>query len=167
MLRKRTDALVCHCTATPEGKYHDVASITAMHKARGFSTIGYHYLIGLNGEIWEGRAPDNSVGAHVAGFNATTLGVSYVGGLDQSGKPEDTRTPAQVTAMVDLLGRLSVKYPKAVILGHRDLSPDKDGDGLVEPNEWIKVCPCFDAGPWAKTIGLTGGKYTKGKFVKL
>lgn len=166
-MRTRTDAIVIHCTATPEGKAHTVASITEMHKARGFSTIGYHYLIGLNGEEWVGRSPDNSVGAHVAGFNATTLGVSYVGGLDKDGKPKDTRTPAQTATLITLLRHLVLKYPNAVILGHRDLSPDKDGDGQVEPNEWIKVCPCFDAGPWAKSIGLPGGRYTKGKYVKL
>jgi hypothetical protein len=63
MSRIRTDHIVLHYTATPEGQYHDVASITRMHKARDFSTIGYHYLIGLKGEIWPGRTPDNSVGA--------------------------------------------------------------------------------------------------------
>jgi len=167
MPRKRTDAIVIHCTATPEGKEQTVASITAMHRARGWSTIGYHYLIGINGEEWVGRAPDTSVGAHVAGFNNTTLGVSYVGGVDKAGKPKDTRTAAQIKALEGLLGRLSAKYPKAVILGHRDLSPDKDGDGQVEPAEWIKVCPCFEAGPWAKSIGLPGGKYSKGKYVTL
>ena len=31
------------------------------------------------------------------------------------------------------------------VLGHRDTSPDLDGDGIVEPEEWTKMCPCFDA----------------------
>ena len=32
----------------------------------------------------------------------------------------------------------------ALILGHRDLSPDLNGNGLIEPNEYLKQCPCFD-----------------------
>jgi N-acetyl-anhydromuramyl-L-alanine amidase AmpD len=39
---------------------------------------------------------------------------------------------------------LKMQFPKAVVLGHRDLSPDKDGDGVVEKHEWVKACPCFD-----------------------
>ncbi len=154
MPRIRTDYLVVHCTATPEGQPHTVKSITAMHKARGFSTIGYHYLIGLNGETWQGRTPDTSIGAHVKGFNATTLGVAYVGGVDKAGKPKDTRTDAQKLAMKVLLKQLQIKYPNAKILGHRDLSPDLDHDGVVEPHEWVKACPCFSARRWASENGL-------------
>ena len=153
-LRKRTDYIVIHTTATPEGKPFTVADITRMHKARGFQTIGYHYLIGLNGEIWPGRVPDNSVGAHVAGYNSTTLGVSYVGGVDKNNKPKDTRTDGQRAAMLTLIRKLLIKYPKAMILGHRDLSPDKNHDGVVTPNEWIKQCPCFSARTWARENGL-------------
>ena len=29
--------------------------------------------------------------------------------------------------------------------GHRDLSPDLNGNGEIEPEEWIKACPCFNA----------------------
>jgi N-acetylmuramoyl-L-alanine amidase len=69
--------------------------------------------------------------------------------------------------MKALLAKLSKKYPHAVILGHRDLSPDKNSDGLISQNEWMKVCPCFDAGAWAKSVGLRGGKFARGKFVVL
>ena len=168
MSRKSTDAIVVHCTATLAGAPYSVASIRQMHKARGFSDIGYHYLIGLKGEIWQGRKPIESIGVHVSGFNTTTLGVSYVGGLNAiTAKPEDTRTPAQKKSLEDLLRRLVKRYPNAVILGHRDLSPDLDGDGVIEKNEYLKECPCFDAGPWAKLLGLPGGKYVKGKYVLL
>lgn len=154
MPRARTDFIVIHCTATRKGQYQDVASITRMHKARGFSTIGYHYLIGLKGEKWKGRSPDTSIGAGVAGQNSNTLHVSYVGGLDAHGKAKDTRTAAQMKSMKDLTGDLLIKFSKARVLGHRDLSPDKDHDGVVEPNEWVKECPCFSARTWARANGL-------------
>ena len=167
MSRTRTDAIVIHCTATLAGAPYNVASIRQMHKARGFSDIGYHYLIGLKGEIWEGRKPQDAAGAHVKGFNDTTIGISYVGGLRASdAAPTDTRTPEQKKSMETLLRKLSKTYPNAVILGHRDLSKDLDLDGVVEPQEYMKMCPCFDAGPWAKSLGLPGGKLSFGKYIK-
>jgi N-acetyl-anhydromuramyl-L-alanine amidase AmpD len=168
MSRKSTDAIVVHCTATLAGAPYNVDSIRQMHKARGFSDIGYHYLIGLKGEIWEGRKPKNSVGAHVQSFNDSTMGVAYVGGLRASdAKPMDTRTPEQTKSLIKVLTKLSKDYPKAVILGHRDLSKDLDLDGVIEPHEYMKMCPCFDVGPWAKSVGLPGGKLSFGKYIKL
>lgn len=168
MSRKTTEAIVLHCTATIFSQPHNIQSIRAMHKARGWSDIGYHYLIGLKGETWVGRKPLDSIGAQVSGFNSRTLGVSYVGGLRTSdAKPTDTRTPQQITSMVALCKKLLKIYPGAVILGHRDLSPDLDNDGIIEPFEYMKQCPCFDAGPWAKSVGLPGGYYRDGKFHRL
>jgi N-acetylmuramoyl-L-alanine amidase len=168
MSRKTTEAIVIHCTATLAHQDFRRAEIAAMHKKRGFRDIGYHYLITLAGKVEIGRAPDDSIGAHVENFNSRTLGVAYVGGLRSSdAKPTDTRNPAQIAAMKALLAKLSKKYPHAVILGHRDLSPDKNSDGLISQNEWMKVCPCFDAGAWAKSVGLCGGKFTRGKFAVL
>lgn len=167
-LRIRTDAIVIHCTATLAHQPFNVAAIRAMHKARGFSDIGYNFLIGLKGETWEGRKPVAAAGAHVQNFNSTTLGFAYVGGLRvEDAKPTDTRNPAQIAAMTALCQRLIKLYPKAVILGHRDLSPDLDRDGVVEPQEYMKMCPCFDAGPWAKSLGLPGARYSNGKYVRL
>jgi hypothetical protein len=34
-------------------------------------------------------------------------------------------------------------YPIVDVLGHRDASPDKNGDGVITKNEWVKSCPCF------------------------
>jgi N-acetylmuramoyl-L-alanine amidase len=168
MKRASTEAIVIHCTATLAHHPFDVKAIRAMHIARGFSDIGYAFLIGLNGETWEGRKPVDAVGAHVEGFNSRTIGISYVGGLaSATAKPTDTRTDAQKRALEALLRKLVLMYPSAVILGHRDLSPDRNGDGAVTSNEWMKSCPCFEAGPWAKSLGLPGGKYSRGKFVRL
>jgi N-acetylmuramoyl-L-alanine amidase len=90
----------------------------------------------------------------VMGFNATTLGVSYVGGIDRAGAAKDTRTNAQKAAILALVRKLAIRYPKAKILGHRDLSPDKNHNGIIEPSEWIKQCPCFSARSWARDNGL-------------
>lgn len=138
--------LVWHCTATPEGKEFSREAIREMHLARGFSDIGYHKLIHLDGSVSEGR-PESQVGAHVANHNTGTLGYSYVGGVDAKGKAKDTRTPAQRATMARLTADAVEQYGLRAIAGHRDFSPDRDRDGLVEPSEWIKVCPCFDAAP--------------------
>lgn len=151
------DLIVVHCTATPEGKQQTVADITRMHKARGFSTIGYHWLIGINGEIWPAR-PETQVGAHVENYNRRSIGVSYVGGVKADGKTaKDTRTPAQKASLVKLLKELVVKYPAAKIVGHRDLSPDRNRDGVITPDEWIKQCPCFNAITEYRSIKLPVG----------
>lgn len=165
--RTRTDAIVIHCTASRFGVADNVESVRKMHLARGFSDIGYHFLIGLNGEMWEGRKPLGREGAHVRNFNDTTLGIAYVGGLFSNGKPSDTRTLAQTAALITVIKPLLLLYPKAVILGHRDLSPDMDNDGVVERHEWLKECPCFDAGAWAKSVGLPGARFSVGKYVRL
>lgn len=168
MPRKSTEALILHCTATLAHQDFRKDDIEAMHKRRGFKQIGYHYLITLAGKVETGRAPDTSLGAHVQGFNDRTLGIAYVGGLRSAdAKPIDTRNEAQTAAMEALCRKLIAKYPSAVILGHRDLSLDRDQDGEVETHEWMKMCPCFNAGPWAKSLGLPGGKYSRGKFVRI
>ncbi len=138
-----------HCTATREGQDIDAATIRAWHKRQGWSDIGYHFVIGINGTIERGR-PEHKIGSHVRGHNRGSIGVVYVGGLDAQGNAKDTRTDAQKAAMASLARSLVAAYPGAEVLGHRDISPDKDGDGVVEPHEWLKMCPCFDVRAWWK-----------------
>ena len=122
--------IIIHCTATPEGRAVTVADVTAWHRQRGFSTIGYHYLIGLNGERWKGRDIAQA-GAHCEGQNANSIGVCYVGGLAADGKtPKDTRTNMQKTALQTLIREIKASYPAASIHGHREFA--------------AKACPCFD-----------------------
>ena len=137
--------IIVHCSATAEGRDVKVWEIEKMHKERGFKTIGYHYVIRLDGSIHKGR-PDTDPGAHCQGHNSDSIGVCYIGGLDKSGKKaKDTRTDAQRREMLRLLRVLKDRYPKAVIYGHRDFSPDLNGDGKITPDEYMKECPCFDA----------------------
>lgn len=141
---KRTiNEIIIHCTATKEGKNYTVAEIKNMHLARGFSDVGYHYIIDINGKLDFGR-PVDIVGAHCSGHNAHSIGICYIGGLDANNKPKDTRTAKQKDALNELIRSLKGLYPTAKILGHRDTSPDLNGNGLVEKFEWIKVCPCFN-----------------------
>ncbi len=98
-----------------------VAEINIWHKARGWSGIGYHRVIGLNGERWAGR-PIEAIGAHCEGHNARTIGVVYVGGLTKDAREaKDTRTPVQKEALLSELRDLLVRFPTiGKISGHRD-----------------------------------------------
>lgn len=123
--------IIVHCTATREGQAVTVADITRWHKERGFVTIGYHYIIGLNGEVWKGR-PEDQVGAHAQGHNSNSIGVCYVGGLDSAGKPKDTRTELQKQSLLTLINGIKARYPRATVHSHKEFAN--------------KACPCFDAG---------------------
>ena len=81
----------------------------------------------------------------VKGYNSTAINVAYMGGIDERGKATDNRTDAQKDSLRKLLKLLKGRYPKAEILGHRDISPDTNGNGKVDSWERIKECPCFDA----------------------
>lgn len=143
--------IVIHCTATRAWQDISADDIRRMHKAQGWADIGYHYVVRLDGTIEPGRDVDK-IGAHVSGHNANSIGVVYVGGLDNQGKAKDTRTENQKHALLNLLLDLRQLYPKAKISGHRDFSPDKNNNGIVEVHEYIKQCPCFDAKAEYKSI---------------
>ena len=85
------------------------------------------------------------IGAHAKGFNTPSIGVAYEGGLNAAGRAADTRTDAQKQSLEILLRFLLLTYRGAKICGHRDLSPDLNHNGTIEPCEYIKQCPCFDA----------------------
>jgi N-acetyl-anhydromuramyl-L-alanine amidase AmpD len=137
--------IVIHCTASKPGSNLTAADIRRSHiRERGWADIGYHYVVRIDGTVENGRDIDK-IGAHVSGYNSHSIGIVYVGGLDANGKPKDTRNEAQKNALLNLLLDLRKLYPKAKISGHRDFSPDKNKNGIIEPAEWIKSCPCFDA----------------------
>ena len=73
-------------------------------------------------------------GAHCLPYNHCSIGICYEGGLNEDGIPCDTRTKKQTERMVDLLKNLHRLFPKARIVGHRDL-----------PGTTPKECPCLDA----------------------
>lgn len=149
--KRRIDYIAVHCTASPEGQALTVDQIRKQHRKQGWSDIGYHYVIDLQGRVFLGRDVDLS-GAHVSGYNANSIGVVYVGGLEcdprkkyDQLKAKDTRTDAQKASLLSLLIDLRKLYPYAKIQGHRDFSPDKNHDGVISADEFIKDCPSFDA----------------------
>ena len=124
--------VIIHCSAVTPDQLSSAAQIDSWHRQRGYHLgIGYHYVIRRNGDIEPGR-PEWMVGAHCLNHNKYSIGVCYEGGLDARGQPADTRTAEQKSAMRNLLEDLHKRHPRAVIVGHRDLSHDRD-------------CPCFDA----------------------
>ena len=128
---RKINEIIVHCAATREGRDFTVEDITRWHKARGFATIGYHYVIYRDGSIHEGR-PLEQIGAHCVGHNKHSIGICYIGGCASDGKtPKDTRTPEQKEALLSLLRRLKARFPNATIHGHRDFA--------------AKACPSFDA----------------------
>lgn len=146
----KIDSIVIHCSATKEGVDYRVKDIDKWHRGRGFQMIGYHYVIDLDGTVELGRplsmngAHCNTAGLSGESYNKHSIGICYVGGLDRNGKAKDTRTDAQKAALRTLVARLREKYPIKEVIGHRDASPDRNGDGKITPDEYIKLCPCFD-----------------------
>ena len=135
---KEINKVIVHCTATPEGRHTTVEDVRRWHLDRGWSDIGYHFLVYLDGTVHEGRSLDVQ-GAHCRGQNKNSIGIAYVGGLDKVNfKPKDTRTEEQKEALVDMLEFFKIAHPEVVIYGHRDFAS--------------KACPSFDAKTEYKNI---------------
>lgn len=127
---RQINEIIVHCSGTPRGMEVKAADIHRWHCERGWNGIGYHYVIGLNGDIEKGRE-ENEVGAHCKGHNAHSIGICYVGGLSSDGREAiDTRTDEQRVALTELIMDLRERYPGAKVYGHRDFAN--------------KECPCFD-----------------------
>ena len=135
--------IIVHCSATKEGVWVDAKDIDGWHKARGWSGVGYHRVIRLDGSVEQGR-PYTKRGAHVAGNNTNTIGICMIGGLDEFGTPKNTFTDEQFHALMAEIINIRTFCNISQIKGHRDFSPDLNGDGLITPDEWVKQCPCFD-----------------------
>jgi len=158
--RSKTTHIVVHCSATKPQLDIGRDRIREWHLAKGWADIGYALVIRRNGLLEFGRHFDD-IGAHVAGYNGSTVGICLVGGLYATGtEAEDDfdglYTVEQKHALRDTLTFLMAAYPDAVLCGHRDLSPDGDGDGKIEKHEWLKSCPGFDVKHWCKLAGLGG-----------
>ena len=115
-LPREIKLLVIHCSATRCNVSFPVERLRECHLQRGFRDIGYHFYITRDGVLHHCR-PVSEIGAHVRGFNRHSIGICYEGGLDENGRPADTRTTAQRFALLDLLTILKHQYPEAQIAG--------------------------------------------------
>lgn len=127
--------IIVHCSGTKCKTDIGAKEIKDYHTApkphgQGWKDIGYHYVIRLDGTIEKGRLVSRA-GAHCYGHNAHSIGVCYVGGLDQSGDEADTRTPQQKASLLKLITNLIRMY-RCDVHGHHDYNRSKG-------------CPCFDA----------------------
>ena len=127
---RKIDKIFIHCSATPEGRDIKMETIKSWHvKGRGWRNIGYHFVIELDGLLRPGR-PMQQMGAGVKGHNANSIHVCYVGGIDKSKNPKDTRTEAQRETLNTIIGGLLKEYPNASVHGHNEFAN--------------KACPSFD-----------------------
>ena len=134
--------IAVHCTASHQSM--TIEGLKQEFRRKGWVNPGYHYVVSPDGKITQ-LLDEDKVSNGVKGFNAVSINVAYIGGIDTNGKPIDNRTTAQKASLRSLLKMLHKKYPTAVIQGHRDFSPDLNKDGKITSNEWMKACPCFNA----------------------
>ena len=134
--------IAVHCTASSQ--HATIKELLLEFKRKGWSKPGYHYIVDVSGKVFNTLSEDE-VSNGVKGFNSNLINVAYIGGIDAKGKPVDNRTEEQKKSLLLLLKALRKKYPNAIIQGHRDFSPDTNKNGIVDPWERIKACPCFDA----------------------
>lgn len=134
--------IAVHCTAGSQKQ--TINDLKAEFKRKGWKYPGYHYVISPDGTITQ-LLDEELVSNGVKGYNSNLINVAYIGGIDSKGKAVDNQTEAQKASLQSLLRHLHKKYPSAVIQGHRDFSPDTNSNGIVDPWERIKECPCFDA----------------------
>ncbi len=149
----KINLIVIHCTATPNGRWLDTKTVDGWHRERGlarsdkfrlrqnqqYTSIGYHFLVYTNGAIQSGRHIEET-GAHAFGHNLYSIGVAIAG--------TDKYSPPQWDMLAANIRGLLKRFPSCQVVGHRDLSPDVDGDGEIEKWEWLKTCPGFDVAAW-------------------
>jgi N-acetyl-anhydromuramyl-L-alanine amidase AmpD len=140
---RHIDEIVIHCTATNPSWYADKSAqdvaqeIRRWHtQERKWSDIGYHFIVHRNGEVATGR-PVSRSGAHVAGHNKNTIGVSLVGGRGGCSDDSflDNFTEEQEKALRELIEDLKKDHKTITkVTGHNDYAS--------------KACPCFDVDEW-------------------
>lgn len=137
--RKETKLIIVHCSATPPGMNIGRREINEWHLNKGWSGIGYHYVIRRDGSAELGRDIEE-IGAHAEGYNSVSVGVCLVGGVNDKKIPEANYTEAQWKTLVTLLKKLKKKYPSARIIGHNEVAK--------------KACPSFNVQKWLSTVNF-------------
>ena len=138
---RKINEIIVHCSATRPNwmagskSAAKVAEIRRWHRGeRGWTDIGYHFIIDRDGTVVKGR-PVERVGAHVVGKNTFTIGVCLLGGYDASAddKFEENFTAEQGVALRRLIEDLRKQYPSIMLItGHNQYA--------------AKACPGFRVG---------------------
>lgn len=150
--------IVIHCTAghTSAQKVQDYFTRPKSKGGRGWNTGGYHMIIEKDGTV-EVMYDFERITNGVLDFNDEAINLSYVGGVDPENvnKAADTRTNSQKSSLHSAI-QIAIKWLKQngkditedlQVVGHRDFSKDKNGNGTIDPNERIKECPSFEVKP--------------------
>jgi N-acetylmuramoyl-L-alanine amidase len=124
---RRIKRIILHCSATEAGKDFDVDDVRKWHKQRGWSDVGYHFVITLDGKVQMGRSWE-MIGSHTQGHNSDSLGVCYIGGV-KDGKAADTVTPEQDKSIRNLIAALRTIFGPLSLHGHNEFAN--------------KACPSF------------------------
>lgn len=149
--------IVIHCSAG----YGNIDSMRRFWRdVLKWRSPGYHVVIDLEGnatQIQPYSLPSNGV----KGYNSHSIHISYIGGVERNNvnKAVDSRTSFQKETIIKEIQRAqnwiraqNQDVSKVNILGHRDFSPDQNGDGVISSWERIKECPSFDAIPEYKHL---------------
>ena len=118
---------IIHCSANGPNSQIGAYEIRKYHTlpvaagGRGFEDIGYHFVIKRDGTVEQGRKLEYQ-GAHCTGYNAGSIGICLVGGVDNSGRPDDNFTLIQREALAMMLRTLRKRWPNATIHGHNEFA---------------------------------------------
>lgn len=118
-LNRPIQEVIIHCSATKQGLDYSAADIDLWHRQQGWKSIGYHFVVRLNGDIERGRSL-NQVGAHCYGHNACSVGLCYIGGLNAAGVATDTRTKEQKQSLECLIACIKRSFPWVTVHGHNE-----------------------------------------------
>lgn len=111
--RKSTTRIILHHAAAESC---DAATIHQWHLNKGWSGIGYHFVVRKNGSIERGR-PEDTVGAHAVNNNSDSIGVCFEGNFEVESMPEP-----QKVAGKELVAYLKQKYGISTVQKHKDVT---------------------------------------------
>ena len=132
---RRIKELIIHCSDTPSSMDVGVDTIRKWHLERGWTDVGYHYVIRRDGSLEVGR-PEEKIGAHCSGHNSNSIGVCLVG--------EGEYTEEQYDCLYHLICILKIKYKDSVIYPHNHFNQNKS-------------CPMFDLGCFLSDRHINNG----------
>ncbi len=147
-VQRQVNLIVVHCTGAPQNQSVETIQNFWKNTLR-WKSPGYHKIILPDGKVVQLATPEQITNG-VKGFNLKAYHISWIGG--QNGI--DNRTEAQKIALENEVRNAKEIFPNAEIVGHRDLSPDLNGDGIITPDEWTKLCPSFEVKDWLKQSNL-------------